>query len=290
MYDAKAAGGNRYSIYSPEMGARTVNQFLLTRELSEAMGRNEFVVHYQPVVKLDTWRLTGFEALIRWQHPTRGLLAPSKFVPAAERSGAIVEIGRWILLEACMAATRWPFGGDAGPLTVAVNVAAAQVGSAGFVGDVTTALRESGLDPRRLVLEITESTLIAHPDVVEQRLSELRRLGVRIAIDDFGTGYSSLNYLQQFPVDILKVDRSFVESIETPDRMPAVIRGLFDLGRTLGLEMVAEGIETPAQRACLANEAGLLGQGFLFSRAVTLDEAIALADTMLRDPVADRSS
>jgi diguanylate cyclase (GGDEF)-like protein/PAS domain S-box-containing protein len=281
MYDAKAAGRNRYSVYDVATSSATINQLSMTRELLEALERDEFVIHYQPVVDLSTRRLTGFEALIRWQHPTRGTVPPLEFIPAAEESGAIVAIGRWVLKQACAAAMQWPARDEDPPLTVAVNIAARQLDTDALITDVARALTTSGLEPQRLILELTESTLVTSPDAVAKRLTQLRQLGVRIAIDDFGTGYSSLSYLQRFPIDILKIDQSFTKTIDDPNRLPAIVQGLLELGRTLKLEVIAEGIERPEQQAALAREGCQLGQGFLFSRPISQDDAVALADTML---------
>jgi diguanylate cyclase (GGDEF)-like protein/PAS domain S-box-containing protein len=285
MYDAKAAGRNRSSIYDSATSSATINQLSMTRELLDALERDEFIVHYQPVVELSTQRLTGFEALIRWQHPTRGMVPPLDFIPVAEESGAIIEIGRWVLRQACAAAVQWPSEDEAEPLTVAVNVAARQLDTDALITDVAAALEASGLQPQRLVLELTESTLVTRPDAVAKRLIQLRQLGVRIAIDDFGTGYSSLSYLQRFPIDILKIDRSFTETIDDANRLPAILQGLVELGRTLELEVIAEGIERPEQQTALAREGCQLGQGFLFSRPISQEEAITLADSMLRRPL-----
>ena len=276
MYNAKTNGRNRESLYESGMSVGTVNQPSLVRDILSGIERNEFFLQYQPIVNLDTERLVGFEALVRWQHPERGVVPPGEFIPAAEDTMVIVDLGRWVLREACAAAAQWP-ASEGQPLTVAVNVSARQFETDAIVADVLEALARSGLAPGRLVVELTESTLVSNPDAVSFRLAQLKKLGVKVAIDDFGTGYSSLSYLRRFPVDVLKVDRSFIETIHDATRVPAIVRGLLDLARTLGLETVAEGIERDEQRIALVHEGCTKGQGFLFARPLDAAMAMALA-------------
>jgi EAL domain-containing protein (putative c-di-GMP-specific phosphodiesterase class I) len=218
--------------------------------------------------------VVGFEALLRWHHPALGLLSPDRFIPLAEENGQIVPIGRWVLLEACRTAVRWQQVHPAEPpLSMAVNVSARQLAADELVRHVAEALTNSGLPPGSLVLELTETSLIRDASAVTARLHELRALGVRLAVDDFGTGFSSISHLRQFPVDILKIDRSFVDTITDGEELPAIIRGLLDLSRTLRLETVAEGIESDVQRQRLRQEQCVLGQGYLFARPLPADEA-----------------
>jgi diguanylate cyclase (GGDEF)-like protein len=287
MYQAKGAGKGRVVVYDEAMGSEAGEMVLLEADLARALADEQMEVHYQPVVELASERVVGFEALLRWQHPRLGRIAPDRFIPIAEANGLIVEIGRWVLETACATAARWQGPGDDGPdVTMAVNLSARQVASDGIVDDVRRALAGSGLAPSALVLEMTETALVEDPVSAASRLQALSDLGVRIAIDDFGTGYSSLAYLRQFPIDILKIDRSFVDTITEPGDLPPIVRGLLDLGHTLDLEIVAEGIERGTQRDGLRRESCDLGQGFLFSAAVPAEEAERLlhAATARRQP------
>jgi diguanylate cyclase (GGDEF)-like protein/PAS domain S-box-containing protein len=268
MYGAKAAGRNRAVRYDPSMRAAVLTHAQLRTDLRLAVERNELAMRYQPIVELASGRVAGFEALLRWDHPTRGMLDPDDFVPIAEETGAIVEVGEWALRTACRDAHRWGSTG-AGPLpSVSVNVSGHQLVRPEFVDEVSRALVDSGLPAPSLLIEITESTLVEHTEQVAARLRALKAIGVRIAIDDFGVGQSSLAYLREFPVDVIKLDRSFVATIADPEHVPALIGGLLELARTLDLRSLAEGIETPAQREALAREGCELGQGFLFARPV----------------------
>ena len=268
MYGAKAAGRNEALLYDASMGTAVLTRIQLGSDLRLAADRDELVLEYQPVVELATSRIIGFEALLRWDHPTRGLVGPGEFIGIAEEDGTIVALGRWVLRAACHDARRW------GPTTngempvVSVNVSGHQLVQADFVDHVSRALVDSGLPAQSLVLEITESALVANPGRVATRLHALKAVGVRVAIDDFGVGQSSLADLRQFPVDVIKLDRSFVETIASADHVPALIGGLLELARTLDLQALAEGIETVAQREALTREGCELGQGFLFSGSV----------------------
>ena len=285
MYEAKMTGRNRVCRYASTMSSGAVNQLSLTQELSDALIRKEFVLYYQPILDLESHSLRGFEALIRWQHPIRGLIGPVEFIPVAEHSDVIIDIGRWVVHQACAAAVEWPSVGALAPLSVSVNVAARHLDSGSLAADVESALAISGLDPARLVVELTESALIHNPDGVARHLELVKNLGVRIAIDDFGTGYSSLSYLRRFPIDILKIDKSFVDTIENDSDLPAMVRGLVDLSHHLKMVTVAEGIERPVQFASLLREGCDFGQGFLFSRPVPGAEALAMAATRIVDAV-----
>jgi EAL domain-containing protein (putative c-di-GMP-specific phosphodiesterase class I) len=263
MYGSKQAGRNTVTRYEPGMAVAVVNRHDLGIDLRSVIERDELILHYQPVVELTSLRLVGFEALVRWRHPERGLLMPDEFVPIAEDTGLIVPIGEWVLRTACTAAAQWSapdVPGTHGP-TIAVNLSARQLKDPTLPARFASILRETGIDPSLVVLELTESVLVHEPEEAASQLRSLKHLGVRLAIDDFGTGYSSLSYLRQFPVDIVKIDQSFIESV-TAEHVPAITHGLLELGRSLGLTTIAEGIEDEAQLAALAAEGCDLGQGF----------------------------
>ncbi|MET0324935.1 MAG: EAL domain-containing protein [Ilumatobacteraceae bacterium] len=283
MYQAKATGRGRWVVFHPAMRAAAVERLALDNELGHALGRHEFVLVYQPVVELETSRVVGFEALLRWEHPRLGTIMPDTFVPLAEDNGMIVPIGRWVLQTACTTAAEW-LAQYPGQLTMAVNLSARQLASADLVKDVEHALRRSGLPAGALILEMTETALVEDASMAAGRLHQLHDLGVRLAIDDFGTGYSSLGYLRQFPIDILKVDKSFVSAITDREDVPPLVRGLLDLSRTLQLEVVAEGIESSAQLGQLQDEQCKYGQGYLFARPLSRERAALLLPTMSWQP------
>lgn len=264
MHRAKSTGKNRRKAFRPSMRAEAVRRLELHGELQRAMEREEFVVFYQPIVDLETNKPSGFEALVRWRHPTHGIIGPDRFVPLAEETGLVVPLGRQILRQACFQATEWHsrFSPD---LRMTVNMSAKQVADGGLLDDVGAALRMSGIDPCRLTLELTESALMADIDLAAKRLKALRMLGIKIAIDDFGTGYSSLAYLDRLPIDLIKIDRSFVSALDDPTREPTLVRIMIDLASHLGIPVVAEGIESPTQRDRLRQMGCPLGQGYLFS-------------------------
>jgi EAL domain-containing protein (putative c-di-GMP-specific phosphodiesterase class I) len=246
------------------MGILADARLQLEIDLHDAIEDRQFFLVYQPIFNLRTRAVTGVEALIRWRHPTRGLIAPDQFIPLAETTGMIVPIGRWVLQEACAQAAEWHRCGY--PVGIAVNVSSYQLDSEGFLDDVNEALTLSGIDPTALTLEITETRLMNDPDHAAERLASLKRLGVRIAIDDFGTGYGSLAYLHQFRVDALKIDRSFISAMPTSEESTAIVQSLIQLGKTLGLETFGEGIEEPDQLRRLQQQNCDFGQGFLLSR------------------------
>ncbi len=272
LYEAKARGGDCCELFDASLRSASEDRLTLELDLTEALERDELFMLYQPTVDLRSERMTGAEALIRWEHPTRGVVEPSQFVPIAERSGMIVPIGRWALFAACRQGAAWARDGHA--LGVAVNVSMRQLETENLVEDVRRALLDSGLEPSRLTLEITETALMRNAEASVTRLHELKALGVRIAIDDFGTGYSSLAYLRQFPADSLKIDRSFVAGIVTSRESAALIDTVVQLARSLGIATLAEGIEDEAQLRALQLAGCERGQGFLFSRPVEA-EAVA---------------
>jgi diguanylate cyclase (GGDEF)-like protein/PAS domain S-box-containing protein len=280
MYRAKMHGKAQYAFYESALDEARIDRSRLVADLRRATEKQEFVLHYQPIVGLSTGRIVGVEALVRWSHPTRGLLPPVGFIPVAEETGLIVPVGRWVLTEACRQAMRWKAELDlAQDLTMSVNVSPRQLEHPGTVADVAAALAESGLDPCSLMLEVTENVLIQTGDDAIQRLRELKQLGVRLALDDFGTGYSSLSALESLPVETLKIDRSFVNAIDRSHRQRSLARAIIQIGLTLGLTVVCEGIETAAQAEELKLLGCPVGQGFYFARPV---ESSAIKDALAR--------
>jgi diguanylate cyclase (GGDEF)-like protein len=259
LYEAKTSGRDRYVLFHSAMQATLQRRLLLQADLGEALAHDELFLLYQPTIDLQSERVVGVEALIRWRHPARGVIAPDTFIPLAEETGLIVPIGHWVLTEACKQAALWHKG--ACSVQVAVNVSARQLDHKNLLEDVQGALADSGLEATSLTLEITETALMRDADSTVEQLRKLKALGVRIAIDDFGTGYSSLAYLSQFPVDVLKIDRTFVTGLCDSADSRALAHTLIQLGKTLGLETLAEGIEDPAQLEILKHERCDLGQG-----------------------------
>ena len=273
MYAAKARGKGRYEVYQPDLQAAIVRRLDRTADLQRAIEGREFVVHYQPIVSLDGGNTVGLEALVRWRHPENGLLLPEEFIALAEETGLIVPLDRWVLREACVQTREWQFcHSDARRLWVSVNMSARHFQDEGLVEDVATALRESDLDPQFLVLEITEGVFVQEAESVIQRMLELKALGVRFAIDDFGTGYSSLSYLRRFPIDILKLDKSFVDDVAVSVEDGALAETIVQLGKNLHLQTVAEGIEHAPQLEVLRALGCQLGQGFYFTKGLQASE------------------
>ena len=283
MYRAKVNGKGRHEMFQPEMHAAVVDKLELEAELLQAVERREFVLMYQPIVELDGGVVVGFEALVRWQHPRRGLMAPLTFIPLAEQTGVIIPLGRWVLNEACRQGAFWQNGLAEGrlPMSMTVNISSLQLDHPTLVDDVRSALEASGLEPASLVLEITEGAIIREFDEIVDRLRELKTLGVRLAIDDFGTGYSSLAYLQRFPIDILKIDKAFVDGVGRGGKDAALARTIIALGDMLSIHTVAEGIEQAEQRTQLCALGCGLGQGFLFAKPLSVADASALLDGTL---------
>jgi EAL domain-containing protein (putative c-di-GMP-specific phosphodiesterase class I) len=276
MYRAKAAGKSRYEIFDTGMHARAVALLKLETDLRRAVEREEFVVHYQPIVSLADNAIRGFEALVRWQHPERGLVAPSEFIPVAEETGVIIPLGRWVLREACCQMRRLEAASSAAhPLSLSVNLSGKQFMQPDLIGQVRQILRETGFDPHRLHLEITESSVIENTETVTEMLLQLRALGVRLSMDDFGTGYSSLSYLHRFPIHTLKIDRSFISG---GDGENEIVRTIIMLARNMGMDIVAEGVETREQLAYLRELKCEYGQGFLFSRPLDIAAACRLLE------------
>ncbi len=278
MYRAKEVGRNAFQFYSSEMNTTTLDRLLMESNLRRALAQKEFVLHYQPLVNLETGLIIGVEALIRWLHPELGVIMPDRFIHVAEETGLINPIGDWVLCEACRQAQAWC---DAGlpPITMAVNVAPVQFRQAGFVEVVAGALATSGLDANRLELELTERTVMHDADINLGTLSALHRMGVDLSLDDFGTGYSSLAYLKRFPVGKLKIDRSFVADLETDPDDWAIASTIVSMGRSLRMTVLAEGVEKPEQLALLRKMGCDMAQGYHFSRPTSAE---GMAD-MLRD-------
>src|SRR6185436_2475803 len=272
-YRAKTAGGDRCAVFDATMHEHAVARLQLETDLRREIERQEFRLQFQPIVSLDDHRIVGFEALIRWQHPEQGLLSPAAFLKVAEETGLIARLDQWVLREACAAARRW--NADAtgpAPISVSVNLSAQAFGQQDLVRQVSETLRETGLDPRALRLEITESVAMADAERARTVLVALKQLGVRISLDDFGTGYSSLSYLQGFPVDTLKIDRSFVTGTDRNDECREIIRTIVNLARTLRLDVIAEGAETAAQVQFLEGLECRFLQGYFFSKPMPIDQ------------------
>ncbi|HYO35007.1 MAG TPA: EAL domain-containing protein [Geodermatophilus sp.] len=273
MYVAKTSGKGRCEVFRPSHHAAHLDRERLQADLYQALERHEFVLHYQPIVDLGTRRVSGYEALVRWQHPERGMVPPAQFITLAEDSGLIVPIGRWILREATRQAVAWQPAGDEAP-RMSVNVSVCQFQHPDLVDDVAEALEASGLYPDRLTLEMTESLFAQDTAGTTQRLAEIKALGVRLALDDFGTGYSSLSYLRRFPIDILKIDKSFVDGIATDAEDRAVVGAIVTLGQVLDLDLVAEGIETPDELAALQALGVGFGQGYHLGRPAAPEQRV----------------
>ncbi len=269
LYQAKGSGKNCFVAFEPEMHTAVQDRHLLEMDLRDALALRQYHLVYQPIFNLVGGQTTGFEALLRWDHPERGTVQPGNFISILEDSGMIVEVGRWVLDEACRQGARWHSAGH--KIGVSVNVSCRQLETDTLVNDVQTALASSGFPASSLTLEITETAIIKNVAAVVSRLSALRATGIRIAIDDFGTGYSSIAYLQQFPVDTLKIDRSFISTMAGSSESGTLIRTLVQLGKTLGLETVAEGIEETEQYEQLEREHCDSGQGFLYARPLEVD-------------------
>ena len=273
MYHAKAAGKNRHVTFQPQMQDMLQERLRLEADIGRALAHQEFFLEYQPIIDLGTKSLLGVEALVRWRHPEAGILLPGRFIQVAEECGQIAKLGRWVLKQACldMCAWRRSIAGGNG-LRLAVNISGRHLQHGELVDDVAQALRESGFEAGNLVIELTESTTMYNTDANLERFQRLKALGVKLAIDDFGTGYSSLSYLHRFPIDILKIDRSFVSRLTNSDNGPELARAVITLGETLGLDTVAEGIELEPQVAALLALGCVAGQGFLFAKAGSLEE------------------
>jgi EAL domain-containing protein (putative c-di-GMP-specific phosphodiesterase class I) len=248
------------------MHQRALQRLDLEAELRRAIERDEFRLHYQPLVELDSGRISGFEALVRWTHPERGLLGPAEFISAAEDTGLIRPIGRFVVHEAARQARVWEAKYRQQPLSMSINLSAQELSAKDLLGEIRRAIAESGLDPATFVFEMTERVLMSDTEATMAKLEEFKRLGVRLAVDDFGTGYSSLSYLRQFPIDSIKIAKPFLDEIPQGDQETALVRGIVDLGHNLDLQVVAEGVERREQWDALREMGCDLVQGFLLAR------------------------
>ena len=281
MYEAKTRGKNRAEVFCDKMYEAARTRLQLKADLQRAIGDNALVLHYQPIVSLETGQIVALEALLRYDHPDRGLVPPLEFIPLAEETGLILPLGRWVLRQACQQARDWQqrFATEP-PLQVSVNLSPRQLEDPDLYQDVAAALRESGLRPEDLELEITESALLQDTEALRQRLAGLKWLGVRLATDDFGTGYSSLNYLQRLPLDFLKIDRSFIKGLNDDGARPSLVGSIVDMARSFRLRTIAEGVETLTQEERLRELGCDLAQGFLYARPLTpeaVDEVLRAA-------------
>jgi EAL domain-containing protein (putative c-di-GMP-specific phosphodiesterase class I) len=286
LYDAKEHGRNTYQFFRPDMNARLAERRLLEGELRYALGRNEFLLHYQPKFNLQTGQITGVEALIRWLHPQRGLVSPGQFVPIAEECGLMLPLGRWVLLEACKQSRAWTDSGI-GVVSVAVNVSAAEFGHKDYLSEVRAVLIATGVDPSNLELEMTESALMNDAESTMITLGALKAMGVRLAIDDFGTGYSSFTYLRRFPIDALKLDQSFVQEITADPGDANIVEAMINIGKSEKLRVIAEGVETSEQLKFLQRHGCGEGQGYYFSHPVVAEQAGKLLQAGVHEGVRD---
>jgi diguanylate cyclase (GGDEF)-like protein len=286
MYRAKELGRNGFQFYAEEMNARTLERLELENALRRALARGELELQYQPTVELRHGEVVGAEALLRWRHPTLGMLLPGRFIPVAEETGLIVPIGEWVLETACRQLAEWR---DAGlrEVDVAVNVSARQFQDGDLSSMLARALDATRVDARRLHLELTESAVMGNPERAIGMLHELKRTGVRVSLDDFGTGYSSLNYLKRFPIDSLKIDRSFIDDLETSADDAAIARMVISLAHSLGRTVIAEGVETEAQLRFLRRHRCDGMQGYLFSRELPAGDFARLLRDGVRLALAD---
>jgi EAL domain-containing protein (putative c-di-GMP-specific phosphodiesterase class I) len=275
MYRAKGLGRSRFAVFNQEMHAQAAASLELEGQLRKALGRREFVVHYQPIVNLESGKIISCEALVRWKHPTRGLLGPGEFISLAEETGVITSLGEWVLQTACQQAKKWQEAGLPA-LSVAVNLSARQFRGGGLCDTVKNALEASALEPERLELELTESVIMDGAEEAAVTLRTLKGIGVRLSLDDFGTGYSSLSYLKRFPFDTLKMDRSFVSELPRKSQDAAIATAIISLAHGLNLSVLAEGIETAEQYEFLKGRGCDEAQGYLMSRPIPAEQFTTL--------------
>jgi polar amino acid transport system substrate-binding protein len=271
MYNAKEHGGNRYKLFNNEMNLRIMEKLELENGLRDAHRNNEFCIHYQPQISINNNKVVGVEALIRWNHPQKGLIPPSKFIPIAEETGLIIQIGEWILKRACEQFVEWKRIGIE-PSQIAVNISAAQFEQSNFIVMVKKILEETGISPECLELEITESTAMKNLEYTIKVIKELRELNIKVSLDDFGTGYSSLNYLMRLPINTLKIDKSFLDNIKQNSNEELIAKAIISLAKKMRLNVVAEGVETNEQLRFLREQNCDIAQGYLFSKPVPEDE------------------
>ena len=279
MYEAKQSGRNAFRTYAPGLAMGLMDHLSLESDLRHAVARNELVLHYQPQVSVASGRTIGVEALIRWQHPQRGLLSPAAFIRIAEESGLIIDIGNWVLREACRQQRAWALSHNP-PLRMAINISAVQFRRKNFTDNVRRIIKETGIDPCYIELELTENNAMHHADDVLNTLRELKRIGVKLAIDDFGTGFSNLSYLQRFPIDRLKIDQSFIRGIENLPANKSIVQAIVSLAKSLSLETVAEGVETAAEFELTCASACDEIQGFFHARPMPAEALLVWLTTM----------
>jgi diguanylate cyclase (GGDEF)-like protein len=275
MYHAKNSGRNNYKFFQSDMNKRAVAHLTLEQDLNHALERREFVLFFQPTINLATGRVTGVEALLRWHHPTRGLLLPEKFMSVAEECGQIVPIGRWVLHAACRQAKLWQ---DAcmPPMPIAVNCSAVELRDRSFVAGVREILTATGLEPSNLILELTETVLMQDMESTARVLQSLKEIGVHLALDDFGTGFSSLSHLQRFPIDVLKIDQSFIRNLTADSNDASIVGAVIGMADSLRMRVVAEGVETEQQLIVLEEQCCPEAQGYYFSRPLIAEDLTAL--------------
>jgi diguanylate cyclase (GGDEF)-like protein len=279
MYRAKAQGKERHVVFDQAMHTSVVERLRLETDLRRALERREFLVHYQPICALDTGRIAGFEALLRWEHPERGLISPASFIPVAEETGLILPIGLWVLRAACEQLHVWQSRApEHAALLMSVNLSGKQIKEPNIVAQIDEVLQETGVAPEHLKLEITESVIMEHPPSAAEVLKQLKGRGIQLSLDDFGTGYSSLSYLHRFPLDVLKVDRSFVNRLDGADADPVIVQTIVTLAHNLGMQDIAEGVASEGQVERLKAMGCQFGQGYYFSRPVPGHVAGALLD------------
>ncbi len=289
MYAAKSNGRDRFEIFESTMQVDLTHRHELYGDLRHALAVGQFTLYYQPLVDLASNKVESIEALLRWRHPTRGIVGPDEIIPICEETGLIIDVGRWVLREACRQLAEWSTTIDA-QTRISVNISAQQMYHESFVADVSAALSDAGLEGQRLVLELTESTLLSNTALVHERLEALKAIGVHVAIDDFGTGYSSLSYLHLFPVDVLKIDRSFVQRLNSgsDDQSDKLVRSIVGMAENLGLGVVAEGIEQEDQLAAVRDAGCATGQDFLFARPLPADQVTLVVARLSRAPTSNR--
>ena len=277
LYRAKELGKARYEIFNQQMYLNAMRRLELENELREAIANQELVLHYQPILSLNNLELTGFEALVRWQHPTQGIISPGEFIPLAEETGLIIPLGKWVMYQACKQLKTWQDRlPSAKSLTMSINVAGEQLHDPDFLKIIDRIIAQTQVDSKHLKLEITESMLIEDTEQLIEVLQQIKNRQIQLSIDDFGTGYSSLSYLPQFPIDILKIDRSFVNAMNTEQQNLEIVKTIITLAQVLNMQIIAEGIETDVQSSTLGSLQVEFGQGFLFSKPLTSEQAEGL--------------
>lgn len=270
-FRARAEGHNKYRIYNVNMNQKLLEELMVEKDLHRAIEKKEFQLQYQPFIDINTGRIVEVEALLRWHHPQKGIIPPLKFIPLAEDNGLIIPIGEWVLREACRQNKLWQDMGYK-PITVSVNIAVPQFEREDFVETIACALKDTGLEPQYLGIEITEGMAMKDVDMNIEKLHQLKDIGIKISIDDFGTGFSSLSYFTKFPIDSLKIDRSFIQNIENSSQSKTIVSTIVSMSSALGIENVAEGIETEEQLNFIRTVKCHKAQGYLFSKPINVEE------------------